>query len=204
MRRNRPEKNLTRLAGLSYWKDMNKTRIYLPIGGFLLGLGVAAAGTLVPWIPEWFGFQAGLCLLGWTGALVAGIFLVRGAWLQSKGRMETTFRWVVTIASALVMAGIILFGALISALNTYGGIFPSSLRATYDFPENNATVYLYDSGFLDPETTVKLRSGFLPVMRRVAVVRYYLERGEEASQSGDWVDFGRASLNLETGEFRED
>ncbi|MFN8394572.1 MAG: hypothetical protein U0176_07875 [Bacteroidia bacterium] len=180
------------------------TRIYLPIGGFLLGMGVAAAGIFVTWIPEWYGFKATLCAVGLIGAAVAGVLIVRGTWLATKERMENAFRVVITVLPGLLMLGLVGFGALLSAFVLGGGFFEPTFNRKVEFSDPKATVYFYDSGFLDTETTVFLRNGALPIMREVARVRYYLDGTGTTTQSGDWVDFSGFQINLATGEAKDD
>lgn len=183
--------------------NANMTRIYLPITGLLLGFGIAAIGTLVTWIPEWYGFQATLCVVGWLGAAVAAVLLIRGTWLQSHDRMEMPFRVVLTVLPGLLMVGLIGLGALLSAYTLSGGLFEPTYRSQLEFEEDHATLYFYDSGFMDVQTTVYLRNGVLPVMREVAVVRYYLDGSGQVTQSDDWADLGGFQVNLATGEYKD-
>lgn len=178
---------------------MNKTRIYLSIGGFLLGFGLALIATFIPWIPEWFGFQLTLCVAGWLVALAGALLTIRGAWLATREYMLLGFRLAITVLPGLLMLGLIGFGVLFSAFELTGGFFEPTLSHKVEFHDPAATVYFYDTGFMDAQTTVYLRRGVLPIMEQVAVLRYYLDDSDPAIQSGEWADFSGFQVNLVTG-----
>lgn len=59
------------------------------------------------------------------------------------------------------------FGVLITAFAIGGGPFGATYSKQFHFAELGATIYLYDSSFLDPETTVYVRRGWLPLREQV-------------------------------------
>ena len=59
------------------------------------------------------------------------------------------------------------FGALVAVFAVGGSPFGARYEKQFHFAEVDTTVYLYDSSFLDPETSVYVRRGWLPLRERV-------------------------------------
>lgn len=136
------------------------------VGSFVLGLALEAP----QWIPGWQLFVDGLgvCLL--VSATVAGIASFKAARRRIYNRVSSRWRWLVYPCLAAPMFAVWSFGALILAFAVSGGPFGATYSKQFHFAEVDATIYLYDSSFLDPATTVYLRRGWLPLREQVMIL----------------------------------
>lgn len=133
------------------------------VGSVILGLVLE-----VPWwIPEWQGYVDGLVVGLILAAAVASIASFNAARHRVRQRVSPKWRWPAYLFLAGLLFTVWSLGALITAFAISGGPFGATYSKQFHFAEVETTVYLYDSTFLDPETTVYLRRGWLPLRERV-------------------------------------
>lgn len=133
------------------------------VGSVVLGITLAT----LRWIPEWQTYINGVVVCSLVASAVASIASFRAARRRYGPRISPKWR----VLAYLFVGGLVLalwsFSALIAALAVSGGPFGATYSKQFHFAELGATVYLYDSTFLDPETTVYLRRGWLPLREQV-------------------------------------
>ncbi len=179
---------------------MPRSRILLPMLAFVLSLGWIVAMAALPWIPEWHDFQLVSGGIGWLTALWAGIFLVRGLLLQTKGRWARGWRIAAASATGLLLGGLLYVGLLVVALSAYGGFWPPELVDRIDYPEYKTTLYIYNVGWMDADYIVRVRHGFLPFYTEIKSNngRYY--QSLEFVQHGEWAVSEDFRIHLPTGD----
>jgi hypothetical protein len=180
-----------------------RNRILFPILVFLLGLGWIIAMAALPWIPEWFDFQIVSGIVGWLTALGAGIFLVRGLLLQTKGRWLLGWRITAASATGLLFGGLLYVGLLVVALSAYGGFWPPELVEKMEYPEYKTTLYIYNVGWMDAEYMIRVRHGFLPFYTEIKSDEGSHFQSLEFVQEDEWAVSGDLKIHLPTGEVAE-
>ena len=155
---------------------MNETAVPLQSGPDRLGVWLATfAGSLVlglvlesfRWIPEWQSYVDGLVVCLMLAAAVASIASFNAARHRVRQRISRKWRWPAYLFLGGLMFTIWSFGALLTAFAIGGGPFGATYSKQFHFAELGATIYLYNSSFLDPETTVYVRRGWLPLREQV-------------------------------------
>jgi hypothetical protein len=116
---------------------------------------VAAVLAAVPWIPSWSGpvkvFSVLLALAGVTAALCYAFIRIRSV----SGVLSRA-----TVTGLLGPLGLLLLSAAMTCLGQFE-LFPPSYA--FMIEASGARVYVYDTGFLDPEVTVRVQRGPLPI-----------------------------------------
>ncbi|HEX2736492.1 MAG TPA: hypothetical protein VHM70_33045 [Polyangiaceae bacterium] len=130
----------------------------------IAALGLAAA----QWIPEWQRVSdvvaTSLVLaMGGIGVVLFNRFRRRASGHQAPG-----WRLTVNVLVALVGLSAWSFAAVLVLFMSAGFPFGATYHSQLPFPEYHTTLYLYDSSFLDPSTTVFVRQGWLPLRRELA------------------------------------
>lgn len=181
---------------------MTRTRIIIPIFAFLLAIGIVCAAAFLPWIPEWYTFQTVTGFLGVFGALTAAIFLVRGIWLQTQASMKIEFRFVLAGASGVLMAVLLYFGFMLTALSAQGGFMGPNFVRKFEFPEHGTTIYGYNAGFFDAQALFRIRPNALPFAWDVITIPDWDTEHTEFELQGDWAVCENLKIHLPTGEAR--
>jgi hypothetical protein len=179
---------------------MTRTRILFPILGFLFAIGFVCAAAFLPWIPEWYTFQTIAGFVGVLGGLVAGILLVRGIWLQTAASMKVQFRILLAGASGLVMAAVLYFAFMITALSADGGFMGPEFVRKFEFPEYGTTIYVYDDGFFDAQALFRTKPNALPFAWDVIRIPDWDTEHTEFEQEGEWAVCENLRIHLPTGE----
>ena len=178
---------------------MPRNRILRPILIFVLSLGWIIGMAALPWIPEWYDFQLVSGGIGWLAALIAGVFLVRGLLLQTKGRWQMVWRIVAASATGVLQIGLLYIGILVVALSSYGGFWPPDLIDKLEFPEYNTTLYIYNVGWLDGDYILRVRHGFLPFYTEIKSENGGRFQSLEFVQEGEWAVSGDLRIYLPSG-----
>jgi len=137
------------------------------VGSVVLGVVLAAPW----WIPEWQVIVDGIVLCLMLAAAVASIASFNAARRRISKRVSTKWRWLAYFFLAVPVVVVWSFGALLTVFAIAGGPFGATYSRQVHFAELETTIYLYDSSFLDPETTVYKRRGWLPLRERVMSLR---------------------------------
>lgn len=148
------------------------------------------------WIPEWQLYVDGLVVCLMLVAAVASVGTFNAARRRLRQRISPKWRWPVYVVLGAMLFTHWSFGAVVAAFAMSGGPFGASYSKQFHFAEFETTVYLYDSSFLDPETTVYLRRGWLPLRERVM----HLGRAPDQVQvalRGSLLVIGDQTLDLE-------
>jgi hypothetical protein len=142
--------------------------LWLALFGGSLAAGIALAAA--PWIPEWTAFVDAVLVLLVFVAAAAGVALFLGVRHSVRQRVPAKWRLPVNLLSAALVFGA--WGFLVLVAGVAASDFPFGPRYArqFKFPEYDSTVYLYDSSFLDPSTTVFVRQGWLPLRTRVVTL----------------------------------
>ena len=123
-------------------------------------VGLVILLSAIPWIPEW---QDGVYVCSWfiySLIVVLMTLLIHKIWLYCKGTDPR--RWpavVLTMMTAVVFVFGLLFLAFIIGLSKQGWIFPP----TFLYRDGNR--YYYDYGWDEQEIHIKIRSGWLPILK---------------------------------------
>jgi hypothetical protein len=179
---------------------MNATRLVLPILAFLVALGIAIVATILPFIPEWSSFQVITVCLALAAGLATGIWLLREVWLQAGTRLTSGFKVVLFLSVGFLATVGYGVAGLFSIFMLHGGLFAPIYVRQFDFPAYQTTIYVYDSSFLDPEVSITVRRGKLPLMDDVGTFGNYEASGVELSQAGEWAVCELFKMHLPTGE----
>jgi MFS family permease len=180
---------------------MFKTRILYPALAFLAYLAMVLVATLPPWIRELHTVQVVTYLLSSIGAIVCGIWTIRGVWVHTRGKLLWGWRFLISLAVFIVFGFIALFVAFINITNSVDfGLFPQRYDRQAEYSEYDATLYIYESrGFKMKRTNIWLRRGWSPWMVMVGNVGGTPD-DLTFSQSGDQLVFSWFSIDLVTGE----
>lgn len=168
------------------------------VGAFVLAIAVGSP----LWIPEWEPFVELV-----IGALVlvaawAGVALLRAVHRYVRQNVAAKWRLLVNVFGALVVFGVWAIAALLASVMLMDGFpFGATYYKQFEFPEHHTTLYLYDSSFLDPETTVFLRQGALP-LRTKALVLGASPSHVDVVQHGALLMVNGRELDLVTGQAR--
>jgi hypothetical protein len=128
------------------------------------------------WIPEWEPYIDGLVVCLVLASMVACVASFKAAASRIRERVKPPSRWLAQLLLAALMFAVWSFGAVIAAFAVGGGPLSATYIKQLHFEEIDTTIYLYDSSFLDPETTVYRRRSWLPVREQVM----HLGRAPEA------------------------
>jgi hypothetical protein len=179
---------------------MLTTRIILPIIAFLGAITIAMASVLLPFIPTWTPFQTITAALALMGSVVASAGLIRGIWLQTRAKMQDTFRVLLTLATGFVMAAILYVAGMICLFLLSGGLFAPHFHHEVQFPDHNVTIYVYDNSFLDTSTLFNYRSGWWPFTHPIGSFGGVTAADTEIFQDGEWAVHEMFKLHLPSGE----
>lgn len=161
------------------------------VGSFVLGLALE-----VPWwIPEWQGYVDALVVGLTLVALAASVATFNAARKRVRRSVPPRWRWPAYAFLTGATFAVWSLGALIAVLSISGGPFGASYDKQFHFAEFEATVYLYDSSFIDPETTVYVRRGWLPWRGRVLHLGRHPDDVDVVLR-GDVVMIGDQALDL--------
>lgn len=133
------------------------------VGSLVLSLVLGAPR----WIPEWQSYIDGLVVCLMLAATAASIASFNAARRRFGHRVAPKWRGLASLFVGGLMFAVWSFGVLITAFAIGGGPFEASYSKQLHFAELDATIYLYDSSFLDPETAVYVRRGWLPLREQV-------------------------------------
>jgi hypothetical protein len=175
-------------------------RTYLfPLSLFFGCQGLAFLIAVANWIPEWELFQKISIVVLMLGALVGASWLFWNGRRYIKDRIQMNLRILVTVLGTVFLVMHLLGVSLLCAFAA-GGIWPPEYHHQVEFPEYGATLYIFDTSFLDASATVYLRKGWLPFMHQVG--SYGMAGSEvEVTQAGNVIRFGYGSeLDLATGD----
>jgi len=137
------------------------------VGSVVLGIVLGSPW----WIPELQVFVDAVVFCLMLAAAVASIAAFNAARHRIRKRVSARWRWLAYFFLAVPMLVVLSFGALITVFAVAGGPFGATYNRQVHFAELDTTIYLYDSSFLDPETTVYRRRGWLPLRDRVMSLR---------------------------------
>lgn len=182
---------------------MSLTRIYLPIVSFLVAVTVVIAAAMLPFIPSWATFQVCSMVLGTLGLIAAGVWLLRGVWVQTRERIHIGFRWVlvVAIAALILMSLVGVLGCFLWFTN--GPLRPQFLRQ-FEFPEYETTIYIYDPTMDQPDPVYRIQRGWLPFNEFLLTTdpkpgTWGADESMEVVQSGEWAIGEGFKVYLPTG-----
>jgi hypothetical protein len=178
-------------------------RLVLPIVFFVLCIAISLTTASLPFIPEWLRFQEMTVYASLLTALALGVLMVRGIWLQTKERLKTGFRWVLTIAIGFLSLGMLFMTAFLSEISIHGLFESTSADHQIDFPAYATTVYVYDSSWLDPAMTLKMRRGKLPFTEEMGTNYHYSASQFEMHVDGEWAESDVVRLHLPTGKWEK-
>ena len=147
------------------WSTSDRLGVWLStfVGSSVLGLVLEAPR----WIPEWQPYVDGLVVCLVTVSAALGIASFNATRRRFGQRVSPKWRPLAYFFLAGLVFATWSFAALITAFAVSGGPFGATYSKQFHFAEFDATIYLYDSSFLDPETTVYLRRGWLPLREQV-------------------------------------
>ena len=178
----------------------NKTK-YL----YLLILLLQAIGVLVlipQAIPSWeMGIIIFVSALYGVNLVIAGFILHR---TQKKLSIKQTTKksWLLTIGLGLIITGWLFYSFLCCSMGFGQGLFGGALEKEIHYPAYGKTLYIYNSSWLDPETTIKMREGWLPIMKDKKHW-YCAPNNIKIEKKGDYIQLkeGQDSIqiNLKTG-----
>lgn len=79
-----------------------------------------------------------------------------------------------------------------------------TLEKEFNYSDYKATIYIYDAGFLDPATAIKIKKGRLPLMKDIKFLGNWIPYKITESHKGDIVQLSfhkdTVEINLKTGE----
>lgn len=160
-------------------------------------------------IPSWkIVGGAIVCLLYSIALLFDGLILNRAWWYLIKKQTKTT-SIALTSLLGLIITGWLFCTFMIFMLVFEGGPFPGKLEREINYPKYGKTVYIYNSSFLDPETTIKMREGWLPIMKDKKHLNGWESSRIEIEQKDNIVELKNewtkaiVRINLETGKVFE-
>lgn len=178
-------------------------RLVLPISFFLLFIAIPLTTAALPFIPEWLTFQEITVYASLLTALALGVLMVRGIWLQTKERLQTGFRWVLTVAVGFLGFGILFVAAFLCEIGLHGLFESTTADHQIEFPAYATTVYVYDSSWLDPAMTLKMRRGKLPFTEEMGTNYHYNASQFEMHVDGEWAESDVVRLHLPTGKWEK-
>jgi len=144
-----------------------KDRLGVWLATFVGGIVLCVVLEVPRWIPEWEPYVDLLVVCLVTVSAAAGILSFNAARRRFGRRLSAKWRYLAYFFSALIMFAVWSFAALIAAFAAGGGLFAATYSQQFHFAELDTTIYLYNSSFLDPETTVYVRRGWLPLREQV-------------------------------------
>lgn len=156
--------NVAEAAGL-HQPSTDRLRVWLAT--FVSSAALLLVLDSLEWIPEWQVYVDGLVACLALAAAVASIASFNAARHRIRKRVSEKWRWFAYICLVLPMLVVWSFGGLVAVFAIGGSPFGTTYEKQFHFAEVDTTVYLYDSSFLDPETSVFVRRGWLPLREQV-------------------------------------
>lgn len=110
--------------------------------------------------------------------------------------------FITTIISFVLVIGVI-YMFIFTSFGFGQGFMGSKLEKEFNYPDYKATIYIYDAGFLDPATAIKIKKGRLPLMKDVKFLAHWLPYKITESHKGDIVQLSfnkdTVKISLKTG-----
>ena len=124
-------------------------------------------------IPSWEIVQKIIIEIIYVFNLALVYIIIRRTQKFSFTRFSKKIAITLTSFTTLFLAFSILFLFAVTSLGFGQGFMGATLEKEYNFPEYNTTIYIYNAGFLDPATAIKLRKGWLPIMKDIKFIGGY-------------------------------
>ncbi len=180
---------------------MFKTRILYPALAFLAYLAIVLVATLPPWIHELHTVQVVTYTLSMIGAMVCGIWTIRGVWVHTRDKLTWGWRFLLSLAVFIVLGFISWFVAFINFTSSEDfGLFPQRYDRQVEYPEYDATIYIYNkTGVKVRRSNVWLRRGWSPF---IVFVGYEVGTSDDPFyfQNGNQIIFKGFQIDLVTGD----
>ena len=151
-----------------------------------------ALGVLVTFpevIPSWVAVQQIVVLVLYVFNIVFAYVIIVRLWYYLKNSYSRKTSQVATILMATFITGCLFFTFIFTSLEIGQGFMGGTLAKKLDYPEHKVKLYLYDEGFLDVRTTVKIKHKFWPIMEDLAFIDDCSPYELNIYKSGDTVKF---------------
>lgn len=160
-------------------------------------------------IPSWEIVAIVIVCLLYIIALIFDGFILNRTWRYLIKKQTKTTSAVLTSLLGLLITSWLFYTFMIFILFIGGGPFPGKLEKEINYPKYGKTIYIYNSSFLDPETTIKMREGWLPIMKDKKHLNGWESSRIEIEQKDNIVELKNewtkaiVRINLETGKVFE-
>jgi hypothetical protein len=108
-----------------------------------------------------------------------------------------------TILISILSVFTILFLFIGTSLGFGQGFLGASYVKEFNYPKRHTSIYIYDAGFLDPVTSIKVRRGFFPFMKDLKTMNGWIPYGIKVSHNKDAAQLvfqtDTLKISLETG-----
>lgn len=154
----------------------------------LIALSVLGYFSVIPqYIPSWEILPEIFVAIVYVLNLVLLYFIIRRSQKYFFSRFTKTQGILLTISTSSFLVFAIISFFIVTSLNFGQGFMGATYLKEFNYPKQHTTVYLYDAGFLDPATAIKIRSGFLPLMKDIKLIPGWIPYGVKVSQSDEIV-----------------
>jgi hypothetical protein len=131
--------------------------------------------------------------------------------VRLRNYLQNVFDKTRTFILTAVVGAIVIFGLLFSFLFTSLGIGQGFMGGNFykelNYPEYDISLYIYDDGFLDPLTTIKIKNKTLPIMNDLFFIENCQPAELNTSKHSDTLELSGQNIivkvNLRTRDIKK-
>jgi len=121
-------------------------------------------------IPSLVRVQQIIILVFYLANIAFAYVIIVRFWNYLKQSFEKRTSIIVTTLVAIIITGSLFFSFLFTSLGIGQGFMGGTLAKELDYPTRKVKLYIYNDGFLDPLTTIKMKHKTWPIMEDVAFI----------------------------------
>ncbi len=119
------------------------------------------------YIPSW---QKGIEWFTWINYILLGLLLILMfilAITQNIKKKSNATKWIGSMSLCLLSGGGIYVGFFATIFMVIGMGFSPTFEKKFSYKKTPVTVYVYETGFMEPGITLMVRKGWLPILKEV-------------------------------------
>ncbi|OQX98752.1 MAG: hypothetical protein B6I20_10675 [Bacteroidetes bacterium 4572_117] len=154
-------------------------------------------------IPSWEIVQQAIFGLLYTINIVLAYIIIRLSPTIFNNNLSKKHSYILKSATTVFLSLILLFSFVATSFGLGQGFMGPKLEKEIKYPDYKATVYIFDAGFIDPATSVKIKKGRLPFMKELVFLGNWIPYQVEETLNDSIVQFSYENdtigIDLKTG-----
>jgi len=147
-------------------------------------------------IPSWEIVQEILVGILYILNLILVYFIIRRFQKKIVPYVSKKAGILITSSISFVVVGGVIIMFFFTSLGFGQGFMGATLEKELNYPDYKTTIYIYDAGFLDPATAIKIKKGWLPIMKDVKFLGNWIPYRIKARQTSEIVQIFSQKIQL--------